>query len=97
MPSSMRADGMYNFMTDAHIHRGTQGHFNIHRQKNTTTYPRKEMHTQLLTGKRRQLQMKYVKCLFTDIHIYTNMCLSFNTNISSYLETQHPMDINMRL
>lgn len=38
-------------MTDARIHRGTQGHFNIHRQKkNTTTYPRKEMHTQLLTG-----------------------------------------------
>lgn len=33
MPSSMRADGMYNFMTDARIHRGTQGHFNIHRQK----------------------------------------------------------------
>lgn len=38
MPSSMRADGMYNFMTDARIHggvrgAGAQGHFNIRWQK----------------------------------------------------------------
>lgn len=27
-PSSMRADGLYNFMTDAGIHKGMMGHFN---------------------------------------------------------------------
>lgn len=39
----MRADGMYNFMTDARIHRGTQGHFNIRRQKKQhENLPKKE-------------------------------------------------------
>lgn len=50
--------------------------------------------------------MKYVKCLFTDsrvfikckfsiIYIYCVLLL-IATYLCSYLENQHPMDINMR-
>lgn len=86
MPSSMRADGMYNFMTDARIHTEMQGHFNIHRKKKErkkiTTRSRKRMRVHLLTGQsgRTRDVCTLIAAYSQNANLALQMCASLNSH-----------------
>lgn len=89
MPSSMRADGMYNFMTDACIHRGAPGHFNIQRQKKHNL-PQKRNCPMIINRWREDgANEKWKIFVHGQQSIYENANFNIKHNYEQYLELQH--------